>query len=143
MPSLSFEAAVTLFTERAAAVDNRFRLTAENESIVAYVCRRVDGIPLAIELAAARVQIFTPEQLAQRLDERFRLLAGGRRDALPRQQTLFGAIDWSYRLLDERKRTFFGAWPSSQTALSSRVPLRSVRIEVSTSSRSSIPSSRS
>jgi predicted ATPase len=105
MPSLASEAAVRLFAERAAAVDDCFRLTAGNKEIVADICRRVDGIPLAIELAAARVQIFTPEQLAKRLDERFRLLAGGRRDALPRQQTLLAAIDWSYKLLDERERT--------------------------------------
>ncbi len=104
LPSLAPEAAVTLFAERAAAVDNHFRLTAEDEGIVADICRRVDGIPLAIELAAARVQIFTPKQLAERLDERFRLLAGGRRDALPRQQTLLAALDWSYELLDERER---------------------------------------
>lgn len=104
LPSLASEAAVTLFAERAAAADDRFTVTAENEGVIAGICRRVDGIPLAIELAAARVRIFTPQQLALRLDERFRLLAGGRRDALPRQQTLLAAIDWSYQLLDERER---------------------------------------
>ncbi|MGB8518716.1 MAG: helix-turn-helix domain-containing protein [Candidatus Tumulicola sp.] len=105
MPSLAPEAAVTLFAERAAAIDDAFALTPENHDVIADICRRVDGIPLAIELAAARVKIFTPQQLARRLDERFQLLAGGRRDVLARQQTLLAAIDWSYQLLEERERT--------------------------------------
>jgi predicted ATPase/class 3 adenylate cyclase len=100
-------AAIVLFTERAQAVDNRFRLSDENAPIVADICRRLDGIPLAIELAAARVKILSPRQLRDRLDERFRVLTGGSRDALPRQQTLRALIDWSYDLLDERQRAFF------------------------------------
>src|SRR5205085_7839390 len=83
----------------------------------AHICRRVDGVPLAIELAAARVRAFGPEQIAARLDDRFRLLTGGSRTALPRQQTLRATIDWSYALLSEPERAllrrlavFAGGW---------------------------------
>ncbi|MDQ6931667.1 MAG: adenylate/guanylate cyclase domain-containing protein [Candidatus Eremiobacteraeota bacterium] len=100
-------AAVALFAERAHTVDKRFALSDENAPIVADICRRLDGIPLAIELAAARVNILSPRQLRERLDERFRVLTGGSRDVLPRQQTLRALIDWSHDLLDERKRTLF------------------------------------
>jgi predicted ATPase/class 3 adenylate cyclase len=99
--------AIALFVERALSVDKRFELTDENAPIVADICRRLDGIPLAIELAAARVKILSPRQLRDRLDERFRVLTGGNRDVLPRQQTLRALIDWSHDLLDERERTLF------------------------------------
>ena len=85
----------------------RFALTDENAPIVADICRRLDGIPLAIELAAARVKMLSPKQLRERLDERFRVLTGGSRDVLPRQQTLRALIDWSHDLLDERERMLF------------------------------------
>ena len=100
-------AAISLFVERARAVDNRFGLTDETAPIVADICRRLDGIPLAIELAASRMKMFAPRQLRERLDERFRILTGGNRDLLPRQQTLRALIDWSYDLLDERERLVF------------------------------------
>jgi len=100
-------AAIALFAERAHTSDKRFALTDENAPIIADICRRLDGIPLAIELAAARVQILSPRQLRDRLDERFRVLTGGSRDVLPRQQTLRALIDWSHDLLDERERTLF------------------------------------
>jgi predicted ATPase/class 3 adenylate cyclase len=100
-------AGMLLFVERALAVDNRFALSDENAPIVADICRRLDGIPLAIELAAARVKILSPRQLRDRLDERFRILTGGRRDVLPRQKTLRALIDWSHDLLDDRERTLF------------------------------------
>jgi predicted ATPase/class 3 adenylate cyclase len=100
-------AAIALFTERARAIDKRFILTDDNAPIVADICRRLDGIPLAIELAAARVKILSPRQLRDRLDERFRVLTGGSRDVLPRQQTLRALIDWSYDLLDDRERVLF------------------------------------
>jgi predicted ATPase len=100
-------AAISLFVERARAVDNRFVLTDENAPVVADICRRLDGIPLAIELAASRMKMFAPSQLRERLDERFRILTGGNRDVLPRQQTLRALIDWSYDLLDERERVVF------------------------------------
>ena len=100
-------AAVALFVERARAADYRFALSEDNAPIVADICRRLDGIALAIELAAARVKILSPRQLRDRLDERFRLLTGGGRDVLPRQQTLRALIDWSHDLLDERERALF------------------------------------
>ncbi len=106
LPSLDIAQAITLFVERARSVDNRFA-TGESEAAVADICRRLDGIPLAIELAAARVRILSPQQLRERLDQRFRVLTGGSRDALPRQQTLRALIDWSHDLLDERERTLF------------------------------------
>jgi predicted ATPase len=99
--------AVALFVERARALDRRFALTDENAPFVAEICLRLDGIALAIELAAARVRLLGPRQLRDRLEERFRLLTGGSRDALPRQQTLRALIDWSHDLLDERERTLF------------------------------------
>jgi predicted ATPase len=91
--------AVRLFVERAAEAKGRFELTAANAPAVARLVRRLDGIPLALELAAARVRSLTPAELADRLDERFRLLAGGQRTAVERHQTLRRAIDWSYDLL--------------------------------------------
>ena len=99
--------AISLFVERAGAANDSFSLSDENAPIVADICRRLDGIPLAIELAASRVQILSPRQLRERLDERFRVLTGGSRDVLPRQQTLRALIDWSHDLLDERERTLF------------------------------------
>jgi predicted ATPase/class 3 adenylate cyclase len=106
LPSLG-AAAVTLFAERARAADHRFSLTDQNVPAIADICRRLDGIPLAIELAAARVKVLSPERLRERLDERFRVLTGGRRDALPRQQTLRALIDWSHDLLTESERALF------------------------------------
>ncbi len=100
-------AAVALFVDRAVAVDKRFALTDENAPVVADICRRLDGVALAIELAAARVKMLSPKQLRGRLDERFRVLTGGSRDVLPRQQTLRALIDWSHDLLDQRERTLF------------------------------------
>ena len=99
--------AVALFVERAISADQRFALTDENASIIVEICRRLDGIPLAIELAAARVKILSPRQLHDRLDERFRVLTGGSRDVLPRQKTLRALIDWSHDLLDDRERMLF------------------------------------
>ena len=99
--------AVALFVERARSVDMRFVLTDDNVEAVADICRRLDGIALAIELAAVRIRILTPRQLRDRLDGRFRVLTGGSRDALPRQQTLRALIDWSFDLLDDRERTVF------------------------------------
>mgnify|MGYP001315119164 CR=1 FL=1 len=98
---------VALFVERARAASATFSLADNNAPIVADICRRLDGIPLAIELAAARVKMLSPHQLRERLDERFRVLTGGSRDALPRQQTMRALIDWSYDLLDERERALF------------------------------------
>jgi predicted ATPase/DNA-binding SARP family transcriptional activator len=99
--------AVQLFVERAAATLPSFHLNTVNAGAIARICRQLDGIPLAIELAAARVKVIAPEQMAERLDDRFRLLTGGSRTALPRQQTLRGLVDWSYDLLSEPERILF------------------------------------
>ena len=91
--------AVMLFTERAASTSGSFDLTASNRSAVVGLCRRLDGLPLAIELAAVRMRVLTVEQILDRLTDRFALLTGGGRAALPRQQTLRTTIDWSHDLL--------------------------------------------
>ncbi|HET6277013.1 MAG TPA: adenylate/guanylate cyclase domain-containing protein [Candidatus Cybelea sp.] len=99
--------AIALFAERARASDGKFMLSDETAPIVADICRRLDGIALAIELAAARVRMLPPRQLAQKLDERFRVLTGGSRSALPRQQTMRALIDWSHDLLAEPEQRLF------------------------------------
>lgn len=96
--------AVRLFVERARTVNARFALDEPNAAAVARICQRLDGIPLAIELAAARTNVLRPDQIAARLDDRFGLLTSGSRTALPRQQTLRALIDWSYDLLSEDER---------------------------------------
>jgi predicted ATPase/class 3 adenylate cyclase len=100
-------ASVRLFCERAASARHGFALSEANVAAVVEVCRRLDGIPLAIELAAARVAAMTPVEIAGLLDERFRLLTGGRRTAVERHQTLRAVVDWSYGLLSETERTVF------------------------------------
>ena len=97
-------AAVKLFVARARAVDLRFSPDARSAAITGAICRRLDGIPLAIELAAARTATLGLEELAVRLDDRFRLLTAGHRTALPRHQTLRATLDWSYELPSERER---------------------------------------
>jgi predicted ATPase/class 3 adenylate cyclase len=92
--------AIQLFVERARAVRSDFRLTDDNASAVAEICRRLDGLPLAIELATARMNLFSPEALRDRLGSRLKLLGGGARDLPERQQTLRATIEWSYQLLD-------------------------------------------
>jgi predicted ATPase/class 3 adenylate cyclase/tetratricopeptide (TPR) repeat protein len=99
--------AVTLFVDRARAVWPDFELSARNAAAVAALCRRLDGIPLAIELAAARVSTLGPQDILERIDQRFLLLTGGSRTALERHQTLQAAVDWSYDLLDDRERRLF------------------------------------
>ncbi len=115
--SLTQYEAVRLFIERAHAVQPDFSVTKVNASALVQICQRLDGIPLALELAAARVKSLSAEQIAARLDDRFRLLTGGSRTAVPRQQTLRAAIDWSYDLLTEEERVllrrlsvFAGGW---------------------------------
>ena len=98
---------IALFVDRATASDHRFALTDDNARVVGEIVRRLDGIALAIELAAPRVKMLSLAQLRQKLDERFRLLTGGSREALPRQKTMRALIDWSYDLLDERERALF------------------------------------
>ena len=98
---------IRLFVERASGVRSAFVLTEQNASFVAQICHRLDGIPLAIELAAARIKVLTPEQIVERLQDRFQLLTGGSRTALTRHQTLQAVIDWSYDLLTEREQALF------------------------------------
>jgi predicted ATPase/class 3 adenylate cyclase len=98
---------VRLFLERALAARRDFRITSENAAAVAAICARLDGLPLAIELAAARSRVLTPEAMLKRLDERLRVLTGGARDLPERQQTLRAAIDWSYELLTEPEQILF------------------------------------
>src|SRR5215207_908331 len=95
---------VQLFVVRATSISPDFKLTPENGAWVAEICRRLDGMPLAIELAAARVRTLSVQQIAQRLDDRFHLLIGGNRTAEPRQQTLAATLDWSYALLSDVER---------------------------------------
>ena len=99
--------AVRLFIERATLIQPHFLVTKDNAPAIAQICTRLDGIPLALELAAARANVLSMEQIAKRLDDRFRLLTGGSRTALPRQQTLRAMIDWSYNLLSEEESLLF------------------------------------
>jgi predicted ATPase/class 3 adenylate cyclase len=115
--SLSQYEAVKLFIDRATAAVPTFTVTNHNAPALAQVCHHLDGIPLAIELAAAKIRVLSVEQIAKRLDDRFRLLTGGSRTALERHQTLRAAIDWSYNLLSpteqvlfQRLSVFVGGW---------------------------------
>ena len=108
---------VRLFVDRASAANPRFHLTERNAGAASQICVRLDGIPLALELAAARTKVFSPEQITARLDDRFSLLTGGSRTALERHQTLLALIDWSYDLLTDDERVvlrrlsvFAGGW---------------------------------
>ncbi len=99
--------AVALFVERARAARSNFELNEKNDRAVAEICRRLEGLPLAIELAAARLRLLTPEALLGRLEKQLQLLAGGARDVPERQQTMRATIAWSYDLLEEDERTAF------------------------------------
>src|SRR5215210_786602 len=105
LPQLRQNEAILLFTERAVAASGTFELTSENQAAVVNLCRRLDGLPLAIELAAVRTRVLTAEQILDRLTDRFDLLTGGGRAALPRQQTLRTTIDWSHDLLTAAEQT--------------------------------------
>jgi predicted ATPase/DNA-binding winged helix-turn-helix (wHTH) protein len=121
--SLSIESliasdATRLFIDRATAAEPAFSVTSDNVSSIASVCRRLDGIPLAIELAAARVAVLSPEQIEARLHDRFRLLTGGARTSVARQRTLEATVDWSYQLLSDVERLLLnrlGVFPASWT----------------------------
>jgi predicted ATPase/DNA-binding SARP family transcriptional activator len=109
--------AIQLFVERAREASSVFALTAQNRDVIVSICRRLDGIALAIELAAARVRVMPVEQIARRLDDRFRLLTAGSAATFPRQQTLRATLDWSYQLLEAQEQrllcrlsVFVGGW---------------------------------
>jgi predicted ATPase/DNA-binding SARP family transcriptional activator len=113
---LDYEA-VQLFEERARLVNEHFAVTLENASAVIQICRRLDGLPLAIELAAARVNLLSPQHIAARLNESFNLLSGGSRTAFSRHQTIRASVDWSWNLISEEEQTllrrlavFVGGW---------------------------------
>src|SRR6266508_3369429 len=105
--SLSQYEAIKLFIDRATSAVPKFKLTNENASSIAQICCQLDGIPLAIELAAGKIRALSAGQIAQRIDDRFRLLSGGSRTALPRHQTLQAAIEWSYNLLSSAEQVLF------------------------------------
>jgi non-specific serine/threonine protein kinase len=105
--AIAATASIRLFVERAQDIDATFSLTAQNASAVAQVCARLDGIPLAIELAASRIRVLTVEQIAAHLDDSFRVLSGGARRGPTRQQTMQGALNWSYDLLTDDERAVF------------------------------------
>jgi non-specific serine/threonine protein kinase len=110
--------ATLLFIERARAADSAFTPTLDNANVIVSICRRLDGIPLAIELAAARVVVLSPKQIAARLHDQFRLLTGGARTAVARQRTLEATVDWSYQLLSDSERLLLrrlSVFPSSWT----------------------------
>ena len=106
--SLSQFESVQLFIDRSLGVNPKFEITNENIPAVAQLCNDLDGIPLAIELAAARMNVLSVEKILERLSDRFKLLTGGKRTSLPRQQTLKALIDWSYGLLSEDEKLLFG-----------------------------------
>ena len=101
--------AIRLFTERAHLADPSFEVAADNVADVVSICRHLDGIPLAIELAAARLRSMSPGQIVQRLGKRFKLLTGADRTTTPRQETLLSTIEWSHDLLDSSERRTFAA----------------------------------
>jgi predicted ATPase/transcriptional regulator with XRE-family HTH domain len=104
---LGWYEAVRLFVERATDVNADFELTEDNASAIAHICVRLDGLPLAVELAAARVKVLSPQAIRSRLESRYELLTGGPRDLPARQRTLRSAIEWSYDLLDENEKKLF------------------------------------
>ncbi len=139
--TLAHNDAVRLFHDRAKAAMPGFALTERNTGVIARICVRLDGIPLAIELAAARVAVLTVDQIAERLDDRFRLLAGGSRTALPRHQTLRATMDWSHDLLSEPERAllrrltvFAGGWTleAAEAVCANRVVTRDAVLDVLT-----------
>lgn len=102
--------ALALFEDRATAVVPGFRLGPQNQEAVTMLCQRLDGVPLAIELAAVRLRALSAEQILERLEDRFQLLTGGKRDGPPRHQTLHAAVEWSFELCSETERLLWARW---------------------------------
>ena len=138
VPSLSLaDEAIELFTDRARRVRPDFRLTDDNAAIAAEICRRLDGMPLAIELAAARVRVLSLTEIRDGLHDRFRLLTGGARTAVRRQQTLRASVDWSHALLTEPERILFAGWRCLWAGSTSTPPRRSPAAATWNATRSS------
>ena len=127
LSQLGHNEAVMLFIERAVAASGTFELTDSNQTAVVHLCRRLDGLPLAIELAAVRTRVLTAEQILERLTDRFALLTGGGRAALPRHQTLRTTIDWSYDLLSGAEQALFDASACSPVGSPLRMSSRCAR----------------
>ena len=125
LAGLAEPASMELFVDRARAVQPGFSPEGDAGRVILDVCRRLDGLPLAVELAAARLRALPLTTLAERLDDRFRLLTGGARTTMARQQTLRAVVDWSYDLLFEDERSSSPACPSSPAAASSLPSRRS------------------
>ena len=124
--------AVELFVQRARAANPSFEITEATAPAVAEICVRLDGLPLAIELAAARSKLLTPQAMLERLSSRLKVLTGGARDRPARQQTMRGTIDWSYNLLDDSEKILFvrlgvfvGGWTleSAEAVCSDGLPM--------------------
>ncbi len=128
--------AVRLFVERARAVSPGFVLTRETSSAVVRLCKRLDGMPLAIELAAARIRVISPDQILYRLDDRFHLLRSGR-VSIARHKTLRSTIDWSHDLLSEAEKALFRRLSVFSGALRLRPQRRSARARESKAGRCS------
>jgi predicted ATPase len=107
VPSLDDAAAVELFMERARQVRPAYNVTTKEAVVITDICRRLDGLPLAIELAAAQIRMMHPSRIALALDDRFRLLTGGSRTAMARQRTLEASVAWSHDLLDVPEQVLF------------------------------------
>jgi predicted ATPase len=107
LEKLAANESIRLFVERASAIQPNFRLTAENAPLIAAICRRLDGLPLALELAAARIKVLPPQAILTRLDDQLKLLTGGGRDLPARQQTLRNTLEWSYNLLNRDEQTLY------------------------------------
>src|SRR3569832_1990273 len=105
--NLAANEAVILFLERARASNPNFTLTRDNASTVTKICRRLDGLPLALELAAARIKLLPPQAILSRLDDRLKLLTGGARDLPSRHQALRNTLEWSYSLMNEEEKTLY------------------------------------
>ena len=133
VPPIAPSEALQLFGERASAVDPSFVIEDANRDVIAEICRKLDGIPLAIELAAARIRVLTPAQIAEKLEDRFAILTGGARTAIPRHRTLRAAFDWSVTLLSEDEQKLvarLSVFAGRNFAGTLQAPVSEVRVDL-------------